>query len=146
MAFISFWLHYHAVELYNQYEEFSKTGKEVFRTHVKHPLQILFGILFGYCGSRRGRVIALSMLIALWVMFFCYYVLIAKFFAEALVLNIVNITAAIFTSISFLQALYRIFSDFPNWCSNSNSDLLATTGGCWELVLAGTVLTHLVLK
>jgi hypothetical protein len=145
MAILSTWLHFHAMEMYIRHEN-TRTSKTVLDIRIKHPLQRIFLILLVWFEFPRAKKFASMILCVLWAMFFIYYFLIAKLFAASVILNIVNVTTALLTSASFCQWLYRVTEDFPDVCNGETNDLLAVTGGCWELVLAGTVLVQIFLS
>lgn len=80
----------------------------------------------------------------LWVAVYGYHYIIAQLSPASAILHILNIMVVILISARFCRLMYRLSDN--NYSPIFHSDLLTATACLWEVVLAGVVIIHVIIK
>lgn len=82
-----------------------------------------------------------------WTACYIYHYTISKLFLDSVMLNMVNVLAAIITSAYFIRKIHLTTAN-PNTRRQKSDkpDLLAQTSHVWQTILAGTVILSIIIK
>lgn len=81
-----------------------------------------------------------------WTACYIYHYMISKLFLDLVMLNMVNVLAAVITSAYFIRKIHLATTSQPKHKKTDKPDLLAQTSHLWQTVLAGTVILSFIIR
>lgn len=81
-----------------------------------------------------------------WAACYIYHYMISKIFLDSVLLNMVNVLAAIITSAYFISKIHLAVTSHAKQQKADQPDLLAQASYVWQIVLAGTVILSLIIR